>query len=373
VKVENAEIWRLALPFRWEFKHALAARRLSENVMLKVALDTGEQGFGECVPREYVTGENAHKVFETLQSRLLPTLHGQRFSSLADLKAFLESVPHEGAAGCAFELALTDAVARQLGQSAHSVIGPARRSTVHYSAVLPSASPKRLNRLAGLVRLLRFRAVKIKLGTSDDDIDRVRSLRERLGTKVDVRVDANCAWDPELALKRIRQLEPLGVTSVEEPIRPRDLDGLAYVSRRSPIPICVDESLVSVADAMRLIERKACHIFNIRISKCGGLLNSLRVADLARKAGLSYQIGCQVGETGMLSAAGRCLLMRLDNAIHAEGSSAGVLLRGDVTTPAVRFGLGGRARSMRGRGFGIDIRHDAVSRFMTHCAAVAVN
>jgi L-alanine-DL-glutamate epimerase-like enolase superfamily enzyme len=373
MKVQTAEIWRLALPLRWEFKHALAARRVTENIVLKIVLDNGCAGYGECVPREYVTGETAQSAIESIRDRWLPMARGQTFGSVGDLKAFLGSCALEGASGCAFELALADGVTRAFGETPHGLIGPARRSAVRYSAVIPAVGQRWLGRLALAVRALRFRTVKIKVGTGEDDVARVRRLRSVVGERVEIRVDANGAWDPDVALKRIHELQNLGVLSVEEPTHPHDMDALAYTASRSPLPICVDESLATLADARQLIERRACHIFNLRLSKCGGLLNCLRIAEMADNAGIGYQVGCQVGESGILSAAGRCLLMRLDGALQAEGSYWRLLLREDLTRPAVRFGLGGCARGLRGPGLGVGVRQDALRRFAVSHAIFAVN
>ena len=363
MKVIGAEIRRLRLPLRMEFKHAGAVTRVAENVVLKITLDSGITGYGECVPKKHVTNETAETVVRSLQEYLCPALRGQNFGSLAEVKAFLECCSLQGPARCAFELSLIDAATRHIGESAHALIGPERRSRVQYTVVVPAVSLKRLKEIAMAVRLFRLQAVKIKVGTSDEDVVRVELFRRLVGNSVDIRVDANGAWDPETALARICALQRFGISSVEEPTRPRDLDGLSYVAHRSPVPICVDESLVTLSDAERLMDRQACHIFNLRLSKCGGLLNTMRLAKLAHSNRIQYQIGCHVGETGVLSAAGRRLLMSLDDALHAEGSYSTLLLKDDITEPAVRFGFGGIGRTLRDPGLGVSVHPGALSKF----------
>ena len=355
MRVRHAEIWRVRLPLRWKVRHALAEHREAESIILRITLDNGVTGLGECIPREYVTGENVEEVESTLRDRWLPLLKREAWRTLPEVTAFLGRCSLSGASGCAFELALWDAVARALG-----VIGlglPQRRSTMNYSGVLPGLSLSRLSKAAWLARLWRFRALKVKVGIGEDDVERVRIVREIVGHSVDVRVDANCAWrNPEVALRQISALQKFDVSSVEEPLPARNWDGLAYLAARSPIPICVDESLTNVDDAHTLVERRACQIFNLRISKCGGILNCLHLADIARSAGLRCQVGCQVGETGILSAAGRNLFMALPDALHAEGSFGRILLKTVLTSPTVQFGLGGRATPLTGAGLGIDLR-----------------
>jgi L-Ala-D/L-Glu epimerase len=355
MRVRHADIWRVRLPFRWKVRHALAEHREAESIILRITLDNGVTGLGECIPREYVTSENAEKVESTLRDVWLPLLKREAWRTLPEVTAFLGWCSLSGASGCAFELALWDAVARSLG-----LIGlglPLRRQTMNYSGVLPGLSLSRLSKAAWLARLWRFRALKVKVGIGEDDVERVRIVRRIVGRSVDIRVDANCAWkDPEVALRQIRALQRFNVSSVEEPLPARNWDGLAYLADKSPIPICVDESLTNAEDAHTLVERRACQLFNLRISKCGGILNCLRLADIARSAGIRYQVGCHVGETGILSAAGRNLFMALPDALHAEGSFGRILLKTDLTRPTVQFGPRGKAKPLTGAGLGIDLR-----------------
>jgi L-alanine-DL-glutamate epimerase-like enolase superfamily enzyme len=109
--------------------------------------------------------ETAELLILCLRSYLSPALRGQKFSSLGEVKSFLECCSLQGAARCAFELALIDAATRRLGESAHAVIGPARRSRVHYTAVVPAVSLQWLKCIAIAVRVLGFPAAKIKVGT----------------------------------------------------------------------------------------------------------------------------------------------------------------------------------------------------------------
>jgi muconate cycloisomerase len=114
------------------------------------------------------------------------------------------------------------------------------------------------------------------------------------------------------------------------------------------VPIMADESLVTIEDAMRLIETNAVDYFNIRISKCGGIARSLKIASLAQKAGIRIQVGSQVGETAILSAAGRHLAAALRKVDFVEGSYGTMLLAEDVTPDPIRFGHHGEAAVSNG-------------------------
>src|SRR5256885_10983437 len=139
------------------------------------------------------------------------------------------------------------------------------------------------------------------------DLSALRILRRLLGSDADLRVDSNCAWTAEQALKTIARLRPYRISAVEQPLPGGDLQGMRRVTAATPELIVADESLRTVEDARALADMHACDAFNIRVSKGGGLLNSVRIARIAEGAGLVCIVGAQGGEGGILSAAGRHL------------------------------------------------------------------
>ncbi len=182
---------------------------------------------------------------------------------------------------------------------------------------------------------------------------------------MNLRVDANGAWTVKEALKNIEQLEAFGVQAVEQPVAKENLRGLKEVTVHSRIPIIADESVCSVQDARNLLETGACHAFNVRISKCGGFISSLAVVDIAKRGGLRCQMGCQVGETGILSAAGRHLAGWFDDLLYVEGSFGTWVLQEDIVEEDIRFGRGGRARPLLGSGLGVHVNQEALQRHAT--------
>lgn len=124
-----------------------------------------------------------------------------------------------------------------------------------------------------------------------------------------------------------------------------------------------DESLVTVDDAEELIRFSACDFFNLRVSKCGGISNTIRLANLAKKAGIRLQLGCQVGETAILSAVGRHIAAYLDDVEFVEGSFGNLLLIKDVGHDSIHFGHGGKAPLLRGMGIGVDINENILHKY----------
>ncbi|HEX5019321.1 MAG TPA: enolase C-terminal domain-like protein, partial [Candidatus Binatia bacterium] len=200
-----------------------------------------------------------------------------------------------------------------------------------------------------------------KVGTADD-FARLEAVRNAVGDKVELRADANGAWSAKEAIENLQRLAKFKLQSIEQPVAAGDLVGMKQVHDESRIPVMADESLITVEQGRRLIESSACDYFNIRLSKCGGIAGSLAIAKLAQEAGIKIQVGAQVGETGILSAAGRTFAAQLPALAFAEGSFGTWLLAEDVTFENVAFGFAGRAPLLRTRGLSVTVNQDVLER-----------
>ncbi len=363
ISVAGIDVLTAELPFRFSFGHALADRRSSTNVFVRVRLEDGTVGYGEGVPREYVTGETVEGALEALCERQVPVALGRSLSDPDDVVSLIDEIPGvapdgslDTAARCAIELALLDAAGKHFGLSVAHWLGEKPASSVHYDVVLPFSSPRKVAALALVIRALGVRQVKAKVGGDlEKELESLRILRRVLGDSIDLRVDANCAWTADEALEAIARLRPHRISAVEQPVAGDDLDGLRRVTAATEEAIIVDESLRTLDEARELASAAACDAFNIRVSKCGGLLNSVRIASVAAENGLFCVVGAQVGESGILSAAGRHLAAQV-RPRYLEGSGGRLLLKQDVTKENVLPGRRGRARTPLGAGLGVEVQ-----------------
>jgi L-alanine-DL-glutamate epimerase-like enolase superfamily enzyme len=362
------------LPLKRSFSHATATRHESENVFVRSELANGTIGWGEGVPRSYVTGETPTGCIEQLAATPLGDQLAADCSSWADVIRLCESFRpaamkddprgcYGNALRCAVELSILDAFGRLFGESVSAVtkkyepaaVVRGSQATVQYGAVV-DAGGKHLRRSALVRRLYGFRNCKVKVGREvDDDAARLRMIRRWIGPRVDLRVDVNGVWHAADLRKRLEPLLPSRISCVEQPVAHDELAALSDLRRQISVPIMLDESLVSQSDARAAIELGACDLFNIRISKCGGFLASLRLAGTAHGAGLGYQLGCHPGESGVLSAAGRHWASSVANIRYLEGSYDRHLFRRLVTREDVTFGYGGRAQALTTPGLGVTI------------------
>ena len=149
---------------------------------------------------------------------------------------------------------------------------------------------------------------------------------------------------------------------LEQPVPHEEVDGLAKWRGRLGIDLMLDESLCSLSDGQRAVERGTCDLFNIRLSKCGGPIPSLKLAALAHRAGLGTQLGCQVGETGILSSAGRHFACAVQGLRYIEGSFDRYLVRERLTREDVTFRHGGWGYAINAPGLGVEIDPSALRR-----------
>ncbi len=383
MRIVSAHLYALRIPFKIPFSHRLMTRSYSDSIIVKLTADSGESGFGEGVPRPYITGETVSASLDYIQQILLPlveqhnlsewSLNTEPMTLLSEISTMLPGTGNDSviafhASKTAVEIALIDLLLKQHGKSLGSLISPVTES-VTYSAVITADSADNTRKIALKCGQYGIKQVKIKVGTGDD-YARIAAVRDALGGSISLRVDANCAFDVKGALALISSIQPFNIDSIEQPVPRGDVNALAEVKKHSSIAVMTDESLITEKDAAELIEKAACDLFNLRISKNGGIFKTLRLAEMARKAGIGFQLGCQVGETAILSAAGRHMAAHLNDAKFVEGSYGELLLEEDIADEAVQFGYAGKAPLLKGPGLGIRVREDLLQKYAEKTIAV---
>jgi len=340
------DLYRTAIPMRG-FEHAAARRDVAEAIVVRVELSDGAAGWGETLPREYVTGETLESVPADIEGLLWPAaLAGdRRGKSLPVTDSGGRPVT---AARCAVELAL-DAAWRAFRRRRPRVERESRPfPRLRVSGVLGSADPSRTARRLRLMRWYGLRDFKLKLGFGDEvDAENLRVVRKRIGKAVaagrcTLRADVNGGWSPDDTPDRAAGLIEHGVCVVEQPVF-APAEALAALAGRCRLPLMADESLVTADDADRLIRGGEGNVWlNVRLSKNGGLWPTLGIVEAAAEAGTPLVVGCMVGESSLLADAQRRLLQRCPLPRFVEGNYGRFLLAGDLTGRSVRFRWGGR-------------------------------
>ena len=213
------------------------------------------------------------------------------------------------------------------------------------------------------MRLYGFAQVKLKVGVNGQDDpaqvglapanpwspDRPPARRQRGVAKLEL-------------VDQVRPLLPFGPSALEQPVPHAEFDSLAELRPKLGVPVMLDESLCGYPDATRAIERGTADLFNVRLSKCGGIVPSLRIIGLAQRHGLGVQLGCHPGETGLLSAAGRHVAANLRGLRYVEGSYDRHVLAANLIVEDITFGYGGWAPPLAGPGLGVTVDPEALER-----------
>jgi L-Ala-D/L-Glu epimerase len=375
MSISHLKLFKVAVPLKKVVRHASFERSVSENLVVRVTLSDGITGYGEGVPRSYVTGETLETAFTALESHDWARVIGRpsNFGEVVErLKVLtlpeIEADPRGmagNAARCALELAVLDAYGRRFNEPVGRAIELSRvhglelfpePRRVRYSGAITAESTRAERISAFKIRIYGFNQVKIKVGTSgQDDPERLRRMRRILGRKMDIRLDANEAWPASEVIDRAALLLPYGPSALEQPVPHAEVGALTELRPRLGVPVMLDESLCGYPDAQSAVDHETADILNVRLSKCGGIFPSLRIIGLARRSGLGIQLGCHPGETSLLSAAGRHLASRVVGLRYVEGSYDRHILGANLTRHDLTFGYGGRARPLTGPGLGVEV------------------
>ena len=345
--------WRA--PFRrlvrWSPLASAAARRLGvypgSARVLEVRLHlSGVTGIGEAHPnRRYGETAGSASAFLADARRRLRTAG----TDLDSVEQWLDQLPREQmAARAALDAALLDLRGKLVGQPIWRLLGLDRAGPPTFFTI-SLGDPDVMARSAEAARG-RFRRLKLKLGGGDGlDIERVRAVRGV--TDLPLSVDVNEGWGLDQALDFVPRLATLGVEMVEQPLPAGDRDG-HRLKTASVLPIILDEDCRGVADLPECVERG--HGINIKLAKCGGIREAVRLARAARELGLSLMVGCMLESSLGIAASAQIasLFERADldsNLLLFRDPWRGLDLVDGVQRPADQPGLGVQPSADSGR------------------------
>ena len=283
----------LDLRTTFEFRIALGGRAVHRNTIVRIEHE-GIEGIGEAAPSHYY-GESRPLV-EAALAMWTECLGDDPFA-LDAIEARLHAVLWgHGAARAAIEMALHDWIGKKLGLPVWKLLGLDPSRAPLSCVTLGLAAPEEMERK--LETVIDFPMIKVKLG-GPGDVENLRRIRARYRGRL--QVDANTAWSPADAVRVLREIAPLEIDLVEQPVPREDLDGLRWVRDRSPIPVFADESCHHLGDIANLAGR--VDGVNLKIMKTGGIREMQRMIHAARSHGMKIMLGSMVETSLALSAA----------------------------------------------------------------------
>jgi len=336
----------LRIPLTVAFRHASAERTETASAWVEATGRDGLIGCGESCPRPYVTGETLDSAsqFVTRHEGSVRRAVTSVDSLLAWMAVHRAEIDANPAAWCAIELAVLDLLGKQAGRPVETLLS---RSPLAgrfcYTAVVGDASPAAFHAVAEKYLRLGFTDFKVKLsGDAERDAAKMEVFRRQRGPSLRIRADANNLWaNTHDAVDGLRRLD-YPFFAIEEPIgRDRHAD-LPDIARALDCCLILDESFVRRDQLSLLGEPLSQWIVNIRVSKMGGLIRSLEVAEAARQHGVDVIVGAQVGETSLLTRAALPVARAAGERLVAQEGAFGThLLQRDVCEPPIMFGAGG--------------------------------
>jgi len=265
-----------------------------ENVVIELEHE-GLVGVGEAAPSVYYYGEDAGVVVKTVEAA---NAHlGDDPFLIEDITSRLaEAFPKAPSTVCGIDLALHDLVGKLLDVPLYRLMGLDAAKTPVTSFTIGIEEPKVMAERAGAVT--NFKVLKIKIGTDHDD-EILSAIREV--TDLPIRVDANIGWTKEQAVENINRLEKYGLQFIEQPIAPGDNDALRWIRERVNLPIMTDESSLTLEDLPGLVG--CVDAINVKLMKCGGLREAVRMIHFAHAHGMKVMLGCMLETSISITAA----------------------------------------------------------------------
>ena len=362
MKIDRLTFHELNIPFKQSFTHASATRSQTESVLAIAKSKSGHTGYGEGCPRSYVTGETIETSFQLFND------YQQELIKIQDLRHLIswvsdshEVIDRNPAAWCAIELALLDMLGKETGQPVESLLSlPELSESFPYTAVLGvnslSAFDKQFQQYLGI----GFRDFKVKIsGNLKEDREKIDLIKKHNIDQIRIRLDANNFWKtPDEAIDYIEKLK-YPFFAIEEPLQTGQYESCQKIHTALKIPIVLDESFTRQDQFQQLKSSSGAWIINLRISKMGGILRSLDVAQQAETLRIPIIVGAQVGETSLLTRAALTVANTYSkNTVAQEGAFGTHLLERDITSEPVMFEKEGRLLSSnfsQKPGLGIEI------------------
>ena len=297
MKITEVKLGKISVPLRVPFKTALRSVSSVEDIVVEVHTDTGAVGYGEAPPTGAITGDTTGAILGALQDHIIKTVVGRDVDDFEDLMLALNKcIVGNTSAKAAMDMALWDLYGQLYKIPVYKLLGGSRKEIIT-DITISVNDPDEMARDAVDAVRRGYDTLKIKVGAHPElDVARLTAVRQAIGSDTRIRIDANQGWEPKQAVRLLNQMQEKGldIEFVEQPVKAHDIDGLKYVTERSYVPVLADESVFSPEDAVRIMQTRAADLVNIKLMKCGGLYNALKIVSAAEVYGVECMIGCML-------------------------------------------------------------------------------
>ena len=285
------------IPLKTPFVTALRRVDTAEDLVVKVITDDGHTGWGNAPATVVITGDSHASVASAIKDTIGPQILGMDIDDReAILQRIQHSMVHNTSAKAALDIAVHDLLGQKYRLPLYRFFGSLRQRLTS-DLTISLGEPEQMVRDAQKAIHSGYTNLKLKVGVDAAlDIRRVRAIRQAAGPHIAIRLDANQGWTPKEAVRILNGMQERGLdlAFVEQPVKAHDFDGLKYVTERSYVPVLADESVFSPQDALTIMQMGAADLVNIKLMKCGGLYNALKIASAAEVYGVEFMFGCML-------------------------------------------------------------------------------
>ena len=369
MRIKTIEPIAIGLPMKKPVKMAGETVARADNVLVRIESDDGFVGWGEAASAPTMTGETVASMMAAVD-HVAAGLLGRAADDFAGAAAAMDALIYgNSGAKAAIEIALHDLVGRAAGKPVHALLGVKRRNRIALLTVLSGGSTAGDVHEAQERKAAGYRIYKVKVGTGTPEADAARTMAvcRALGDDCLVSADANQGWSAEEALRYVRAVADCGLGFFEQPVRARDLEGMASAAAASRILIGADEGIHSLDDIARHHAANAAQGASLKAIKLGGLRALLDASRLCDRLGMRVNISCKTGESSVASAA----------ALHVAAVVPAIAWGLTVTSPALAEDVAieplrmddGHINVFDRPGLGVDVDESRVRRWQREFAA----
>ena len=372
MRIEGLRWTGFRIPLREPMTTARSRMAFREGLIVQVMAGDGTVGLGEISPLPEAGGNGVGEALVALKclgrgvvgrdpQEVAEVLHG----GTGDVRVS----PSQGRAAMAaaragLDIAVSDLLARGAGMSVAALIAPRCSDGVEVNALVSAPGLRDACEAAATAAAEGFRSVKLKVGSmgeSEEELERVRAVRQTLGPDVRLRLDANGAWSADEAIRMLDALEPCELEFVEQPVPPGTIDALRRVREAVRVPIAADEDIVDTQAARRVLEARAAQILVVKPMIVGGLLPAREIVTLAEDHGASVVVTTTI-DTGVGTAAALHLAATLPSGGPASGLATAGLLEADLLTRSLPV-CDGRMSLPSGPGLGVQLDENQIRSY----------
>ncbi len=319
MKIVDIKTQIIKVPLKKPFKTALRRVDTLEDLIVTIHIESGLIGYGEGASTAVITGDIITSMIGAIEY-IKPMLIDKTIEDFNSLLYIIEhSMVHNSTVKSMLETALYDLKAQSLKLPLYRFLGGSRTSFTTDITISLNSIDRMLQESQEAIDL-GYNILKIKVGKSiSEDFEIIKSIAQTF-PNITLRVDANQAWSPKESIYILQRLEKSDIYPefIEQPVKANDFRGMKYIRDRTTIPILADESIFSPKQAIEILELEACDYINIKLAKCGGISNGLKIADIAELYGVKCMIGCMlegavsVGASVHLASARENIITMLD-------------------------------------------------------------